>query len=257
MFSSDSVAKYINNAFEPVWESVRPVPIVTIDFGNGHTITRTLHGNIATYLCNARGAVFDILPGIYEPTEYLNQLSQFSLLYQHAHQQFAPNANLKDRDELMRAIAAHAVERLKAYHTRQAARLNDGQQADVLVRGLNGGGGKRLIEAPIELVAAGTVAKSGAAGGTDAAPASPVPTKAADIAGWKELVEDTKINESIRRRAIHEKLAASGAVKPEEIKKWLFKEVLAADLDDPTLGIGDILNKRYPFAEEDAKSKRK
>jgi hypothetical protein len=94
-------------------------------------------------------------------------------------------------------------------------------------------------------------------GGTEAAPAPPVPTKAADIAGWKELVEDTKINESIRRRAIHEKLAVSGAVKPEDIKKWLFKEVLAADLDDPTLGIGDILNKRYPFAEEDAKSKRK
>jgi hypothetical protein len=260
LFSSADVASYINNTFEPVWESVRPVPIVTIDFGNGYTITRTLHGNIATYLCNAQGTVFDILPGIYEPAEYLNQLNQFALLYRHAHQQFVGNPNLKDRDELRQALAAHADGRLKAYHERQAQRLKDGQQADVLVRSLDGGGGKRLIERPIELIAAGQVAKTAAGGAkANAPPAPPVPTKPEDIAGWKELAEDTKINESVRRRAIHEKLAASGPVKPEDIKKWLFKEVLAADLDDPTLGIGDILNKRYPFAEEDtaAKAKRK
>jgi hypothetical protein len=85
----------------------------------------------------------------------------------------------------------------------------------------------------------------------------PVPTTTEDLPGWKELVEDTKINETLRRRAIHEKLAATGRVKPEDVKKWLFKEVLAADLDDPTLGIGELLNKRYPFAEEDASAKRK
>jgi hypothetical protein len=31
--------------------------------------------------------------------------------------------------------------------------------------------------------------------------------------------------------------------------------VLAADLDDPTLGLSDLLNKSYPFKEEDAKRK--
>ena len=106
LFSSDTVANTINNAFEPVWESVRPVPIVTIDFGNGHAITRTLHGNIATYLCNAQGTVFDILPGIYEPTEYLNQLNQFSLLYRHARQQFRPG-QAKDASDLKAALASH------------------------------------------------------------------------------------------------------------------------------------------------------
>ena len=89
----------INNNFEPVWESVRPVPIVTIDFGNGTKITRTLHGNIATYLCNARGTVFDILPGIYEPGEYLNQLNQFALLYRHTRQGFIAPNNLGDDAE--------------------------------------------------------------------------------------------------------------------------------------------------------------
>jgi hypothetical protein len=259
LFSSDTVATYINNAFEPVWESVRPVPIVTIDFGNGHTITRTLHGNIATYLCDWQGTVYDLLPGIYEPEEYRKQLEQFTLLHRHAQQQFSPPTATPTPDQWKTALAAHADARLKAYHEQQAKRLGANEPAGVLVRKLDGGGGKRLIETPIELIAAGEAARLTAVKqhGAPTPPngATPVPTRPEEIAGWKELVEDTRVNESVRRRAIHEKLAASGRVQPADIKKWLFKEVLAADLDDPTLGIGDILNKRYPFAEEDAKRK--
>jgi hypothetical protein len=260
LFSSETVANAINNTFEPVWESVRPVPIVTIDFGNGHAITRTLHGNIATYLCNAQGTVFDILPGIYEPVEYLRQLNQFSLLYQHARQQFRPG-NALDAADLKAALGAHIDARLKAYHARQAARLRENQPADVLAVNLLGGGrGKADIEMPIELIAAGDLGKlpgyvnpSALGAGPPATGASHrVPTTAEAIAGWKELVEDTRINESVRRCAIHEKLAAAGRVRPDEVKKWLFKEVLAADLDDPTLGIGKLLDNRYPFAAEDA-----
>jgi hypothetical protein len=267
LFSSDTVANTINAVFEPVWESVRPVPIVTIDFGNGTTITRTLHGNIATYLCDARGTVYDVLPGIYEPNEYLKQLNQFAMLYRHARQQFSPPPSAgADRDELMKALAAHADRRLKAYHERQAARLRENQPPDVLGVNLLGGLGKAAIEIPIELIAAGEAEKlgklgyagfAGAATPPGVVPPPGVPTKVDEIAGWKELVEDTRINESVRRRAIHEKLAASGRVTPDAIKKWLFKEVLAADLDDPTLGIGKLLDNRYPFAEEDAAARKR
>jgi hypothetical protein len=76
LFSRPDVASFINQNFEPVWESVRPVPTVTIDFGNGTVVTRTLHGNIATYLCMADGQVVDILPGVYEPTSYIDLLGQ-------------------------------------------------------------------------------------------------------------------------------------------------------------------------------------
>ncbi len=66
LFSNDEIADFINTTFEPTWQSVRPVPLVRIDFGNGHVVTRTLHGNIATFVCNADGHVLDILPGIYQ-----------------------------------------------------------------------------------------------------------------------------------------------------------------------------------------------
>ena len=77
LFSDDHVAALINNRFEAAWESVRPVPLVTINFGNGHVLTRTLNGNIATYVCTADGKMLDVLPGVYEPTTYLDRLDQF------------------------------------------------------------------------------------------------------------------------------------------------------------------------------------
>ena len=65
LFSQDRVADFINANFEPAWESVRPVPVVRIDFGNGTVLTRTLHGNILTSVCTADGKVLDALPVIY------------------------------------------------------------------------------------------------------------------------------------------------------------------------------------------------
>jgi hypothetical protein len=73
---------------------------------------------------------------------------------------------------------------------------------------------------------------------------------AEDVANWKLLVEDTQVNETVRRRQIHETLAKE-ATRPEKITKWLYKEVLHADLDDPYLGLGNVLFANYPFTKED------
>lgn len=81
LFSDEKVAEFINQNFEATWESVRPVPIVRIDFGNGVTVTRTLNGNIATYVCLADGTVLDILPGLYSREAYLSALSALLQLH--------------------------------------------------------------------------------------------------------------------------------------------------------------------------------
>ena len=39
--------------------------------------------------------------------------------------------------------------------------------------------------------------------------------------------------------------------QPAALTKWLYKEVLHADLDDPYLGLGPALFASYPFAKED------
>lgn len=244
MFSSEEIAEYVNAGFEPAWVSVRPVPIVTIDFGNGHKVTRTLHGNIATSVCEADGKVLDILPGIYQPGEYRKQLEQFALLYR-----YGRGISFGQQLDSM----------TKAYHQHQLGRLKAEQPADVLVYNVVADFGKARIENPIKLVASTDAAKvkqrdpiTGAIRVPGSNPPNTQP-KAVGVAGWKELAEDTRINETIRRRQIHEKLAATGPVPVERVVKWLYKDVLHADLDDPMLGLGDVLNTNYPFADEERK----
>jgi hypothetical protein len=76
LFSNAEVAEYINEKYESAWKSLRPVPKVSIDFGNGKVINRTLNGNIATFVCTADGTIVDVLAGIYKPAEYVKALKR-------------------------------------------------------------------------------------------------------------------------------------------------------------------------------------
>jgi hypothetical protein len=236
LFSNDQVAQYINAAFEPVWESVRPVPIVRIDFGNGTVLTRTLHGNIATYVCTAEGQVLDVLPGIYTPASYRERLGEMQLLARYADQ------NGKDKREAT----------LKDYHAIQAEALKKNGAAGKLVR--TAGLSKAAVEDKLKL-AIGIPAEGVPVQAATAMPAAQAPKLEApdDVANWKTLAEDTKINETERRRVIHEMLARTGLVQPEKVMKPIYKDVLHADLDDPYLGLGESLFASYPFRNEDAK----
>jgi hypothetical protein len=72
--SNPEVIKFLSNEVVPYWESVGPVPKVTIELGDGRIIKRTLGGNIVTYLISSTGDVYDALPGVYTPEAYLSEL---------------------------------------------------------------------------------------------------------------------------------------------------------------------------------------
>ena len=234
LFSRKEIAEHINDHFEPVWESVRPVPIVRVDFGNGNVVTRTLHGNIATYVCKPGGEVLDVLPGIYEPVAYLDRLVEFSNLYKWA--------KVGD-DGGARYIAD--------YHRTRAAALAGGEEIAEVFDPADFS--KYIVESRLKeklLVVARREGLKHSVESENAVTAGPLES-AADVALWKSLEEDTRINESTRRRMVHERLAAAGLVPPGDLTKWLYREVLHADLDDPYLGLGETLFASYPFREED------
>ena len=71
MLLSDShIIQMINSEFVACWETVRPVPKVSIDFGNGKKMQRTLMGNTVLYICYPDGQVVDALPGVYRPVDF-------------------------------------------------------------------------------------------------------------------------------------------------------------------------------------------
>jgi hypothetical protein len=259
LFSQDRVAKFINAHFEPTWESVRPVPLVRIDFGNGTVLTRTLHGNILTSVCTPEGQVLDALPGIYTPDAYLDRLEQLRLLAGYTRLQ-AP---------------AKRPAFVRAYHLRQVAALKKGKPPEVFVAQplRMAFRSKSRIELPLEKVLQAGVAprpvaqaaRKGAAQLLARVPKSAYISKSAievpvekvvtmsreDLAFWVALEEDTRLNEGPRRRQIHAMLGTAGLARPAKVTRPIYKEVLHADLDDPYLGLGKALFGTYPFAEED------
>jgi len=76
LYANAEVAKYLREHFVLHWKSVRPVPRVTIDFGDGRKLERTLTGNSIHYVLDSSGEVVDALPGLYGAKAFLTGLQR-------------------------------------------------------------------------------------------------------------------------------------------------------------------------------------
>ncbi|GAB4188124.1 MAG: hypothetical protein Fur006_28400 [Coleofasciculaceae cyanobacterium] len=76
LYPNAEVSKVLRDRFILHWQSVRPAPKVTIDFGDGRKLERTLTGNSIHYILDAQGRPVDALPGLYGPQAFLQQLGQ-------------------------------------------------------------------------------------------------------------------------------------------------------------------------------------
>jgi hypothetical protein len=74
LYANQEIARLLNERFILHWQSVRPVPKVTIDFGDGRRLERTLTGNSIHYVLDSRGHVVDALPGLYGPQAFVREL---------------------------------------------------------------------------------------------------------------------------------------------------------------------------------------
>jgi hypothetical protein len=70
LYSDASISQYLRQNFVLHWRSVRPVPKVTIDFGDGRKLERTLTGNSIHYILSEDGELIDALAGLYDPASF-------------------------------------------------------------------------------------------------------------------------------------------------------------------------------------------
>jgi len=75
LYANAGVSRALRDRFILHWQSVRPAPRVTIDFGDGRKLERTVTGNSIHYLLDAEGNVIDALPGLYGPAAFLRLLA--------------------------------------------------------------------------------------------------------------------------------------------------------------------------------------
>lgn len=76
LYANAEVSEVLRNQFVLHWQSVRPVPKVTIDFGDGRQIETTLTGNSIHYILDAEGQPVDAIPGLYGAKAFLRELEQ-------------------------------------------------------------------------------------------------------------------------------------------------------------------------------------
>lgn len=113
LYPDESVRKLLHDKFVLTWKSVRPVPKITIDFGDGRKVERTITGNSVHYVLLADGQIVDVFPGLYGPKPFLQRL--------------ASAAAAADRA----SKAADAAAELAAYRSEQLAALKSAWDADV------------------------------------------------------------------------------------------------------------------------------
>ena len=82
LYSDPSISQILRDDYVLYWHSVRPVPRITIDFGDGRKIQQTITGNSVHYLLRADGRVLDALPGLHSPAAFREELQKWVRLHQ-------------------------------------------------------------------------------------------------------------------------------------------------------------------------------
>jgi hypothetical protein len=97
------------------------VPQVTIDYGDGRQLKRTLTGNSIHYILNAQGQPLDALPGLYGPQAFLQELRAARRLW----------------SQTSRANPERQAKVLTDYHIRKLQTTQNQWVKDLTAAGLN------------------------------------------------------------------------------------------------------------------------
>lgn len=122
LYANDQVSALLRDKFILHWQSERPVPRVTIDFGDGRKLERTLAGNSIHYVLDAQGRLIDALPGLYGPQAFKRELERIS-------KEAAELSALKNAEERLAALRSYHETRMIEL---EKAWVNDLRQANVL-----------------------------------------------------------------------------------------------------------------------------
>lgn len=95
LYANEEISLVLRNQFVLHWQSVRPVPKVTVDFGDGRKLQRTVTGNSVHYVVTADGVLLDGLPGLYAPEPFQAWLTRCLKLHGQLTQAASP-AQQKD-----------------------------------------------------------------------------------------------------------------------------------------------------------------
>jgi hypothetical protein len=80
LYPNKEINQTLREQFVLHWESVRPAPRITVDFGDGRKLERTITGNSIHYVLAPDGQPIEALPGLFGPKAFLKHLEKAAAL---------------------------------------------------------------------------------------------------------------------------------------------------------------------------------
>lgn len=134
LYSNAEVSSVLRDRFVLHWQSERPAPVITIDFGDGRKLERTITGNSIHYVLDSSGQLLEAFPGLYGPRAFLHGLADAEDLFK----------SLNGKADLQRTVLLAEYYQVRA-NKLSAAFMNDtlkiggkAPQGFTLHRGQNG-----------------------------------------------------------------------------------------------------------------------
>lgn len=224
------------------WQSVRAVPIITIDFGDGRSIKRTITGNSLHLVLDARGRTVDVLPGLYGAGTFARVLQESESLAKRA-------ADLND-DQFHHELAAFHQHQLNEQEARWSEDWQQLKAAHVPQFGA------QLDDAAWTQLAQRYAAEVALDGMTTAAVQAKQPAEVAGMLAMTKTItempamklvrnlvpvigQDTVKNEYNFHRQIHQWFANGQAQKQNvtALTDRIYAELFLSPLDDPWYGL--------------------
>lgn len=251
LYPDRKVRKFLRSNYILHWQSVRPVPVMTIDYGDGRTLKRTITGNSAHYILDERGRVIDALPGLYTAEKFLESITaghQFVVKHRGECSRVRPASLAKFHREKLAAVKHEFATRLERCGlTNVSAGLSDPIEMSDL---------KPIEWAQLAASKADELRENRAAAANNLTGAKMVMELdlieifvQAEVATAKleksrlakldtATAEDSVRNEFVFHRRVHERLAERANQEDiETLNKWVYAELFLMPDSDPWLGL--------------------
>ncbi len=231
LYPHPAVSKELRANFVLHWHSVRPVPVVRVDFGNGRTLTRTITGNSAHLVLDSRGRPVDVIPGLHAPHAFLEALRFARTLAKHV--EALPDAS---------AALAHAHARRRTALLERwgkAVRLPSERDPSKLERATTDwkklagpvevGSSPQLLERKLP-----TAEEAGARAMTKLRVEMPLLRALSSLE--RVVAEDTARNMHVLHRHVHDHFQSpTGSWR--ELSDWVYETLFQMPPGDPWLGL--------------------
>jgi hypothetical protein len=256
LLSDTKTQQFLAERTVTAWESVGPVPTVTVDFGNGKTLKRTLGGNTVLQLLLPDGRVLDAFPGVYTPDDFRRELDPLFAMIDAAG---GLSALARTRDTLRQY---HILRTTAAPQRRAITQSKAAVEGPILPRAARSPGAVLASSrptpptspatGPVEDLYRNAFVQSAAR----LVDVSKIPTTAAtarssyasegatpEERGIEAVRRDSTNNIQVVRPVVHMYFAAQGNMLPTmaECRETMYEKVLHTPLKDPYLGLADVL----------------